>query len=90
MENTINTNTPDEAVKNINNYYPAIYFLCAGLGSLAVGSALKMFGKNQMGSVISKFTMPLIAVGLYKTLKNISPTENTEQTNQNVEQIEKE
>lgn len=90
MENTINTNTPDEAVNNISNYYPAVYFLCAGLGSLAIGSALKMFGQNQMGSVISKFTMPLIAVGLYKTLKNISPTENTDQTNQQGEQIEKE
>jgi hypothetical protein len=90
MENTINTDIPNQSIKNTSNYYPAVYFFCAGLGSLAIGSALKMLGQNQIGNVVAKFTMPLIAVGLYKTLKNITPTENTDETNHEEEQINQE
>ncbi|MBF4516980.1 hypothetical protein IRZ71_11520 [Flavobacterium sp. ANB] len=84
MENTANTETTNQSIENTINYYPSVYFVCAGLGTLAIGSALKMLGQNQIGSTIRKFTIPLMAIGLYKIVSNNSSTnsstKNTEET----------
>lgn len=87
MENTINTEKTEQYIKNALDYYPPIYYFGAGLGTFAIGSALKMLGQNQIGSVIGKLAIPIMAIGLYKTIKN-SSLNSSEKTNENGEQKE--
>lgn len=87
MENTINTEKAEQYINNALDY-PPLYYFCAGVGTFAIGSALKILGQNQIGSVIviGKLAIPIMAIGLYKTIKNSSSTIFSKKTNENEEE----
>lgn len=84
MENLINQENLENIKETIGNKISAVsanHLLCAGLGTLALSSGLKMAGQMQAGSLIGKLFIPLLAIGIYKKYKeslNSHSLENSE------------
>ncbi|MEL1253417.1 hypothetical protein AAEO57_06510 [Flavobacterium sp. DGU38] len=75
MEKLINQENFENIKETIENKISGIsanHLLCAGLGTLALSSGLKLAGKKQAASLVGKLFITLVAIGLYKKYKDSS------------------
>ncbi|KQB40033.1 hypothetical protein [Flavobacterium aquidurense] len=68
---TVGNKIPNLSVKHL---------LCAGVGSIIVGAALKKAGQNKAGAIVGSLALPLLASAFYKQIskKNKEKRESNE------------
>jgi hypothetical protein len=76
MENPFNPKTPENIGYGVEEKITPISpnkILYAAGSSFLVGAALKIAGKRKAGSFISKWALPLLALGCYRKFAPNSP-----------------
>lgn len=80
MENIFNPKTPENSgygIKEKAEGISANKILCAAAGSFIIGTTLKIAGKTKTGSKLKKWTLPLLALGLYRKFTQPSALETS-------------